>query len=283
MLVLNENNIEALIKAGLTLMQSKVYLALIDLGHARISEISKISQIDRSNIYKLLRDLEDLELIEKDVGRHTSYCPLPLEIALSILINRKKLEYNETVKALEKMARTSNKIYADNIEHKKEDYFKIYPAGSHVFCKKWETTLKEVKQSVDLIATEQREPKDDPIWRIYESLLKKGVKVRWIIDRSTGDNQEFSLRVKQFQHLFVYPNIEMRSCYNCPQPYGVICDNNLAIVMLCKNPPVKVAKSFWTNNEQILQNFREHFEINWEKGIPYGVKINLNPSIPKSK
>ena len=218
MLVLNEDNIEALTKAGLTVMQSKVYLALIDLGHAKIPEISKLSQINRSNIYKLLRGLEDLELIEKDVGRHTSYCPIPLEIALSILINRKKWEYKETVKALEEMARTSNKIYAKKAETKKEDYFRIFPAGSQVFCRKWEDTLQDVKESIDVLVSEQREPKDDPIWDIYDSLLKKGVKVRWIIDRSTGDDQEFSLRVKQFEHLFVYPNIEMRICYDCPHP-----------------------------------------------------------------
>jgi len=65
----------------------------------------------------------------------------------------------------------------------------------------------------------------------------------------------------------------MRVCSNCVQPFGAICDNKLAIIFLCKKPPIKVAKSFWTNNEQILQNFKEHFEINWQKALPYPVQI----------
>ena len=240
---------------------------------AKIADIARLSEIDRPNIYRLIRDLEKLELIETIIGKHPTYRSIPLEIGISVLLNKKKLEFNETVSALEKLAKTTNRFYSKQTETYEDDYFKIYPAGSQVFCNRWQNTLKKVKESVDVIATEHREPKDDPIWDIYDSLLQKGVKVRWIIDRSQRNDQEFSFRVKQFQHLFVYPSIEMRICFDCVQPFGAICDNKLAIIFLCKKPPVKVAKSFWTNNEQIRQNFREHFEINWEKARPYPVEI----------
>ena len=61
-----------------------------------------------------------------------------------------------------------------------EEYFTILP-GKEAFIKKWEKTLRDVKKSVDLIVTEKREPKDEPIWEIYKNLLEKGVKVRWIL------------------------------------------------------------------------------------------------------
>ena len=79
------------------------------------------------------------------------------------------------------------------------------------------------------------------------------------------------MRVKQFQHLFCYPNIKMKICYECLEPYGAICDNEIAIILLTDGPPVKCAKSLWTNNRQILLTFKEHFEINWNKATCYPV------------
>ena len=263
--------------AGLTSLQSRVYLALIKEGKTNVTRISEVSDIDKSNVYRALKDLEKLELIETQIGPSKIYKPVPLSICLSILLKKKKEDFYKLRKNLNKLAKEVDSFYEKaNIPNK--DVLKIYPSGSFTFCRKWEKTLKKVQNSVDLIATEHREPKDDPIWDIYVDLLKKGVKVRWIIDRSFGDDKEFAMRVKQFQHLFRYPTIEMKICYNCLEPYGVICDNKLVIIFLCDKPPIKYAKTLWTNNRQILLNFKEHFEINWSKGICHTLRTTTNPT-----
>ena len=245
-------------------------ISLVELGEASIKKISEISHIDRSNVNKAMKDLEELNLIKKQIGPPTMYYPVALPIVTSILINRKKREYKKTLAGLEEFAKKSDGFFQKNTNDKK-DFFELYPSGSEVFCNRWEKTLKTIKNCVDIIATEQREPKDEPIWEIYDTLLKKGVQVRWLIDRSFGDDEEFSMRVKQFQHLFCYPNIKMKICHECLEPYGAICDDQLVILFLCDKPPIKCAKSLWTNNRQILLTFKEHFQINWNKATCYPV------------
>lgn len=258
--------------AGLTSMQSRVYLALIQEGRANVSTISSISDIDKSNVYRTIKDLERFELIEKQIAPCTTYSAVPLSIGISILIDRKKQEYKKTLDRLDKLAKNANRFY-DHKTIQEKDYFKIFPAGSYTFCRKWEKTLKKTKNSVDIIVTEKREPKDEQIWDIYNDLLKRGVNVRWIIDRSFKDDNEFNLRVKQFQHLFKYPTIKMRICFDCLKPWGIVLDDELVIIFLDENPPIKYSRTLWTNNSQILRNFKEHFEINWQKATPHPVII----------
>ena len=258
--------------AGLTNMQARVFITVIELGQSSIHRISELSEIDRSNVYKTINALEELELIEKNIGIPTLYKAVPLPIAISILTKRKKLEYTKALKGLERFAKDSDTFRNPPITEKK-DYFKIFPAGKEIFCQKWEKTLKEIKHSIDLIVTEKREPKDQPIWDIYVNLLKRGVKVRWIIDRSNKNDDEFAMRVLQFQHLFCYQTIEMRICYDCIKPWGINCDNEFVIIFLDDKPPIKNSRTLWTNNEPILLNFKEHFETNWKKAIPYPVII----------
>ena len=268
--MLNEENINFFKNAGLTSMQARVFISLIELGQASIQKISEISNIERSNANKTMKDLEELELVKKQIGPPATYYPIPLSIAMSIMINRKKIEFNKMLYGLEKFAKNSD-VFIQHKNNEKKDFFELYPPGSEVFCRLWEKTLKTVKNSVDIIVTEQREPKDDPIWEIYDTLLKKGVQVRWLLDRSIGDDDEFSMRVQQFQHLLKYPNIKMKICSNCLEPYGAICDNELAIILLTSQPPVKCARSLWTNNKQLLITFKEHFEINWNKATCHPV------------
>lgn len=128
---------------------------------------------------------------------------------------------------------------------------------------------------MDLIVTEYREIKDEPIWNIYDDLLQKGVKVRWLFDRSTKDDQEFILRVKQFEHLLNYQDLYLKVCIDCLRPYGGILDNKTAVIILDEEKTLKCTRTLWTNNTQILLNFKKHFEAMWNKAISCPVKIEV--------
>ena len=260
--------------AGLTNLQARVYLGFLSLGEGKGTTISKFTEIDRSNVYKTIKDLEKMELIEKYIGIKTKYKPIPLQMAISILSNRKKQEYRQLVDGLEELAKDLDPI--KNYEKKKEsEYFKILPAGTEVFCRNWEKTLKNVNRYVDLVVTEHREIKDEPIWDIYVDLLDKGIQVRWLFDRSTKDDQEFILRIKQFEHLLKYQNLELKICFNCLKPYFGIIDNYILVIFLDEGTHLKCVRTLWTNNSQILLNFKEHFETLWNNSIPYQVKSEL--------
>ena len=53
--------------------------------------------------------------------------------------------------------------------------------------------------------------------------------------------------------------------------YEKIQRSKLVILFLCDEPPIKCAKTLWTNNKQNLLTFKEHFETNWNKATCYPV------------
>ena len=272
--LVTKSHVKHLMDAGLTNLQARVYLGILSLGEGTVTRISKFTEIDRSNVYKTMKDLEKMELIEKYIGTKTIYKPIPLQLAISILSNRKKQEYRQLVDGLEELAKDLDPL--KNYKKKKEtDFFKILPAGTESFSRNWEITLKNVKRSVDLIVTEHREIKDEPIWDIYTDLLQKGVRVRWLFDRSTKNDQEFNLRIKQFEHLLKYDNLELKICFNCLKSYFGIIDNDFVVIFLDEGTHLKCVRTLWTNNSQILLTFKEHFQTHWNNSLPYQVKNKL--------
>jgi sugar-specific transcriptional regulator TrmB len=262
---LREEAVKTLTDAGLTLSQARVYFALIQVGKTEIKDLSIASEMDRSNVYKTIESLQNLGLVEQMVGTPNSYIALPIEYAISILLKRKEQEYALTKRNandfLKKFSIRQKKIL-------EEEYFTILP-GKEAFIKKWEKTLQQVEKNVDLIATEKREPRDDPIWEIYRDLLSKGIKVRWLLDRSKHDEKEFALRVRQFEDLLWYPTLTLRTSFESLKPYGIMCDDKFAVFFLDPTPCVKYSRTLWTNNSTMVGAFQKHFEVIWKQAQDY--------------
>ncbi len=264
---------QILADADLTRVEAKLLLTLLVTKKATINELVDITKMDRGNIYRKLKKLESLGLLKIQIGKPTIYSTFPFPIITRILLANKKREYHKLTKSLEKIAKDID-IIEEKTDYKKQDteYFCIYPCRLDVFCKKWEKTLTKITSSVDLIVTEKREPKNGPLWNIYYTLLQKGIKVRWLIDRSTKNDQEFEIRLRQVKNLLLkFPNLKLRVCFDNIKPYGGICDDSFGFIFLTSNPPLKCSKTFWTNNKEILSNIKEHFELSWEKAKPYSL------------
>jgi sugar-specific transcriptional regulator TrmB len=88
---------------GLSHVQSKVYLALIQLGRAKVEEIHKKSSVARQDVYRALEKLHEIGLIEKIVCSPIEYVPTPLGDGLSMLVERKRTEFEEIAKKAEKI------------------------------------------------------------------------------------------------------------------------------------------------------------------------------------
>ena len=107
--------------AGLTNLQARVYLGILSLSEGTVTRISKFTEIDRSNVYKTIKDLEKMELIEKYIGTKTKYKPIPLQVAISILSNKKKQEYRQLVDGLENLAKDLDPL--ENYKKRKRNRF----------------------------------------------------------------------------------------------------------------------------------------------------------------
>jgi sugar-specific transcriptional regulator TrmB len=89
-IVLEEESIGALVGLGLTLVQSKVFLALVNSDCPTIHEISMLSNVPRQDIYRIVSELQELSLVGKIVAKPIRFQALPIEEACAILLKRKE-------------------------------------------------------------------------------------------------------------------------------------------------------------------------------------------------
>jgi sugar-specific transcriptional regulator TrmB len=90
--MINDDYIQTLMDFGLSFLQSKVYLTIVKLQKANIKTISRASTIARQDIYRIMPALLQKGLVEKIVTRPTTYNATPLELGISILLEKKKDE-----------------------------------------------------------------------------------------------------------------------------------------------------------------------------------------------
>ena len=67
--MIGNEDVEALTNLRLSPNQAKVYLAVIEIGTAEISEISKVSGVARQAIYPKVAELQKIGLIEKVIAK----------------------------------------------------------------------------------------------------------------------------------------------------------------------------------------------------------------------
>lgn len=76
---------------GLTPTEAKVYLALLDLGETKVSEILKKAEINSGRIYDILSSLETKGLVSKVVKKGVKfYIPSPPKLIKDLLIKKKE-------------------------------------------------------------------------------------------------------------------------------------------------------------------------------------------------
>ena len=71
---------QILTNLGLTPVQARVYLALVESGPLRISAISKASDVARPDVYRILSNLEKIGLVEKITSHFQRVCYVHREI-----------------------------------------------------------------------------------------------------------------------------------------------------------------------------------------------------------
>jgi sugar-specific transcriptional regulator TrmB len=117
MLTTDDKSISTLVSFGLTTLQAKIYLTLAKMDKAPVRILSENSKVARQDIYRIITELFDLGLIEKIISTPNEFRAIPIEEALSGLINRRNLE---TVQ-LQKEATNLLKNYFGNFPENKTE------------------------------------------------------------------------------------------------------------------------------------------------------------------
>jgi len=114
-----EEDVKVLVGLGCTLLQAKIYLALVKLEEANIIEVSKATNVARQEVYRVINELQNRGFVEKKLSRPVVYEALPIQETVPNLLKIMQGKMNETqAKALELMEREKNTIRKPKLQKK---------------------------------------------------------------------------------------------------------------------------------------------------------------------
>ena len=116
---------ELLAQAGLTERESKVYLALLELGSVTSGPIVKKSGVPNSKIYEILESLQNKGLVSWIIKIKTKYFQASPPKKIQILFKEKEREIAQMIPSLE--------IKAKYLERKSVELFEGFPAIRNMF------------------------------------------------------------------------------------------------------------------------------------------------------
>ena len=90
-----QEDIQNLIDLGLTFVESKIFLSLIQAGTMKAQTLSHVTKTSRADVYRTLERLQNKGLVEKQITKPTMFSAIPIKDAIRIMIERKTIKYEK--------------------------------------------------------------------------------------------------------------------------------------------------------------------------------------------
>jgi sugar-specific transcriptional regulator TrmB len=176
--MIQEKEIQILVDLGLTSVQAKVYLTLINLGSTTVKIISKASSIVSQDIYRIMPQLQKLGLAEKILTKPTRYRATPLNDGLHILLQKRTEEQAELQKKALWLFNTFQEKDPRNVLQEEESHLNII-AEKKLLYKNLKNQSRMAQKCIDICAPIQG--CNILLFNLHRDLTKameRGVKIR---------------------------------------------------------------------------------------------------------
>jgi sugar-specific transcriptional regulator TrmB len=269
--------VQALTDLGLTLLQTKVYLALSKAGKATIKTVAKSSNIARQDVYRIMPALQKIGLAEKMVAAPTMYKATPLKEGISILLQNRTREYIELQEEATKLLNSSHECNDETPVQDEGQQFSIISSETLLF-KRLAEKDNATQLSMD-VAGEWNGIRFMLFNRFedFQKALKRGVRIRIITEKHECDKTT----EEQIQTLSLNPLFAVRYL-SSPIPVKTIIHDRTEVNMCIAIPCVDNTPSLWSNNPQFVNIMVVNFEEMWKKAAntskplpPKNAKVGL--------
>jgi len=140
---------KSLLELGLTKNEAKVYMALVDMGEGKASEISRKSGVTREKTYRVLKKLEERRLVKVIDGQPTRWRPMPPNDYFRPLIEVKK----QSVEKMERVIDELQKIYSMTREKDTKEEMNVWEIGERDFDSIFQNALETCRKSLYAMVT----------------------------------------------------------------------------------------------------------------------------------
>ena len=253
-----------LIDLGLTLIQARVYLTLVETSPLKIAAISKASKVARPDVYSTLSKLQNLGLVEKIIKKPLTYRAIPIDKGLSRLLETKTSQYEKVraeTRLLLDLAKKEKKNKKQNIENPQ---FVLIPKGRSVIDR-INAAIEKAQLSIDLVLSWKRFSVGiaSTFAESMESAWAKKVKVRFIV--------ESPLKSKTAKQMVQFcrekPCCQMKFIRHCPAIVMEIHDKKEVFIIANPKTDLLGSPALWTNNSSLIALAHDYFEIQWLTAI----------------
>ncbi|HKM50350.1 MAG TPA: helix-turn-helix domain-containing protein [Candidatus Bathyarchaeia archaeon] len=256
-----------LVSFGLTVLQAKVYVALLRIGTTRASRISSLMGLIRPEVYRILRELSLKGLVQLNPGSPSTFTPTPPERVVEILL----AQYTNRL-----MTMTENKTelirslssHISNTSDAPEERFSLITGRDNVLLQN-KRMLADAKQDyIGIMSTYGlKRLRDDGFASVLLAAKRRKVRVRIIteIDRSNVQNANYMSRHVEIRKAaaiqFYIDIVDKREMVFGPSVTDEEADERILR-----------ASDVWTNNVRFIQGMYAMFERLWRVSPKYSAR-----------
>ncbi len=249
---------ESLIHYGLTPNQSKVYLYLTKTGEKTASGISKNLNIPRTESYHLLNSLEQKGIIFSIFGKPTKFNAVPIDDALTIIIDNEKNRILDLELKKEKILTLWNTIpkHVDSSDNLDGNKFQILQGRNSILVK-IERMVKSSEKEIMVLGS------DTNFIKFYHTefvnLLKK-TKAELQVLTTYSKKGQFALDGIPLNNI---KKLDESNRHN----FSFIFNDDTEVVFFINSGSSELM-AIWTDSKSFVSTLKSLFKLIWRKS-PY--------------
>ncbi|MEM2130413.1 MAG: helix-turn-helix domain-containing protein [Candidatus Bathyarchaeia archaeon] len=257
---------------GLTDNQAKVYLALLDEGPSKVSEITKTTKVTRPNLYPILERLQLLGIIEKILTTPARYRAIPLKEAVELLMETRTLEYEKAKAAAELICALSQREQQVRSVKEIDAQFILIPEGK-TLLNRISAAIEAAEYSVEIAVSWRRFAQGVSIAfaESLEKIGKKKVKIRAI----TEQPPKHESAVKVIETFKKKTNGDIRFLLHRPPAIFGLYDKKEVFIVSMTEADLRAAPALWSNSKPLTSLVSEYFEYLWSTATENSTQKNL--------
>lgn len=276
--MLEEENIEALTSLGLTLVQTKVFLALTKVKDATIHEIADLSGVQRQDIYRIISELEELSIVEKMLTHPTRYYGIGISEAINMLLQRKKEEFGGLQQKSQNFLQRLEGNKPVNLHEKNEHQFYVVKGKTGLLRNIMEN-FSASKETVYIATTQERFLQALHHLRpLYQQKLAEGLNCQVITEKPSNKEAFFTAVGNILDH----PGLTLKFAPTPLKANLVIFDNSKAVAAMQTGESWLKGPVIYTNNPAFLSMFQDYFTKAWKNGKTYN-ELKPTPTKPNQR
>ncbi len=256
----SNKGVEVLQGLGLTLCQSKIYLALCRLGCLDARTISRNTHIARQDVYRVISDLESSRLVEKVISRPTKFRAIPLKKGVSFLLKQKHKELSTITSQTKNLLEHFNPSNDETMTGKAEF---VWVPSKEAILYKIQNAIENAQSSINLVSSYKRISKISVFSEALEGAWSRGVKCRIIMDKP--EKNRASDEILNF--LSKSASCKVKFLPSAPGTVMTIYDRKEILFITDPNARLSESPALWSNNPSLISGMLDYFTILWTTAL----------------